>query len=114
MGQVGTGEIGAVYLNRSEPLKALMIFKEAHELAPEYLEARLVYLIGAIYAGDRVVENEIMNKLAEEEVVFDDRIINAYYTNGRIDEVVSLLETRIRLDPANTDTYRQYLETVLK
>ena len=107
-------EIGAVYLNRSEPLKALMIFKEAHELAPEYLEARLVYLIGAIYAGDRVVENEIMNKLAEEEVVFDDRIINAYYTNGRIDEVVSLLETRIRLDPANTDTYRQYLETVLK
>jgi tetratricopeptide (TPR) repeat protein len=105
-------EIGAAYINKNEPLRALEIFKEAFELAPQYIQAQKVYLVGAIYAGDRVVESEMIDKLTEREVVFDDQIINAYYTNKRLDRIVSLLEDRIRLDPDNADGYRELIEQV--
>lgn len=105
-------EIGAVYINKNEPFKALEIFREAYELAPEYIEAKVIYLIGAIYASDRAVENEMISKMTERELIFDDRVLNAYYSYGRVDRVRSLLEDRIRLDPSNADTYRQYLETI--
>ena len=107
-------EIGAVYINKSEPLKALEVFRKAYELAPEYVESRAIYLIGAIYADDRVAEGEMIGLLKEREVVFDDRIIQAYNSNGRLNEVISLLEFRIKLDPANADTYRKYIEEVTK
>ncbi|MDO8589665.1 MAG: O-antigen ligase family protein [bacterium] len=105
-------EIGAAYINKKEPLKALDIFREAYELAPEYTEARVIYLVGAIYAGDKIVESKIMNTLTEREVIFDDRILNAYYANGRTDRVRGLLGSRIKLDPAKESIYRQYLEKV--
>src|SRR3989344_3070066 len=107
-------EIGAVYINKSEPLKALEVFRKAYELAPEYVESRAIYLIGAIYADDRVSEGEMIGLLKEREVVFDDRIIQAYNSNGRLNGVISLLEFRIKLDPANADTYRKYIEEVTK
>jgi len=105
-------EIGAAYINKKEPLQALQIFKEAYELAPNYLEARIIYLIGAIYAGDRKVESEVLSQLTEREIVFDDRIINAYHSNGRFDKVVSLLNDRIKLDPANTDRYKELIKQI--
>ena len=105
-------EIGAAYINKKEPLRALNIFREAYELAPAYVEARVIYLVGAIYAGDKVAENKMINELTEREVIFDDRILNAYYASGRVDRVRSLLGSRIRLDPSKEDVYRQYLEKV--
>ncbi|MDO8569916.1 MAG: O-antigen ligase family protein [bacterium] len=107
-------EIGAAYINKKEPLKALKVFKEAYELAPEYMEARIIYLIGAIYAGDKTAEGEMLGQLTEREIVFDDRIINAYYSGGRVDRVINLLEARIRLDPNNADKYRELLKQVKK
>jgi len=105
-------EIGAVYINKNEPLKAFEVFKEAYELAPKYKEAKIIYLIGAIYAGDRRVENEMITELKPEEIVFDNRIMSAYKANGRIDMARIMLENRIKLDPANENTYRQNLKTL--
>src|SRR3989338_5537821 len=48
----------------------------------------------------------------EREIVFDDRIINAYHSNGRFDKVVSLLNDRIKLDPANTDRYKELIKQI--
>jgi len=105
-------EIGAVYINKHEPPRALEVFGEAYRLAPDYAEAGVIYLIGAIYAGDGTIENEMIGKLTEREIVFDDRVINAYFAAGRMNRVKSLLADRIRLDPANEATYRQYLESL--
>ena len=88
------------------------MFRQAYELAPEYPEARAIYLIGAIYAGERATEVELLTKFTERELVFDDRIINAYYTAGRIDIVAGLLKERIKLDPANTATYENLIKSL--
>ncbi len=105
-------EIGAAYINKQEPLFALQAFRSAYELAPQYTEAKLIYLVGAIYANDRELESEIVAQLDEMELVFDDRVINAYLTNKRLDRVRNLLERRIALDPENETTYREYLQSI--
>jgi tetratricopeptide (TPR) repeat protein len=76
-------ELGAVYINKSEPLKALEAFRTAYELAPEYTEAKIIYLIGAIYAGDRNLENKLISELPRETVSGDNRILSAYKSVGR-------------------------------
>lgn len=105
-------EIGSAYINKKEPLKALEVFGKAYELAPEYTEAGIIYLVGAIYAGDKTVESEMLSQLTEREIVFDDRIIKAYHSNGRANMVVNLLKDRIRLDPDNADRYRELIKQV--
>jgi O-antigen ligase len=105
-------ELGAVYINKNEPLKALEVFRGAYELEPKYSEAKAIYLIGAIYANDRAVEDKMLSILTEREIVFDDRIINAYNSNSRFDKVISLLNARIRLDPSNADKYKKYIESI--
>lgn len=76
-------EIGAAYINKKEPEKALEAFKEAYELAPAYQEAKIVYLIGAIYAGDRNLENKLLSEFSPEVVSGDSRIASAYRAVGR-------------------------------
>ena len=102
-------EIGAVYINQGEYEKAKAVFGEAYNLAPEFSEAKAIYLIGAIYAKDATVENKVLAELTETELVFDDRILSAYYTNGRLDAVRTILNERIRLDPENAGTYENYI-----
>lgn len=105
-------EMGSLFLNQNKLTEALRVFKEAYELAPEYNEAKIIYLVGAIFAGDRKTESELVIKLTDNELIFDDRILGAYYSVKRIDVVRGILNERIKLDPANTDTYKQYLESI--
>ncbi|MEK7177166.1 MAG: O-antigen ligase family protein [Patescibacteria group bacterium] len=105
-------EIGSIYINKNEIAQALKVFREAYELAPEYLESKVIYLIGSIYAGDRALENELLSKLTDSELVFDDRVINAYYAVGRKDIVLALLNERIKLDPANATTYENLIKSL--
>ena len=76
-------EIGAARINNNEPLKALEAFREAYELEPGYLEAKVIYLIGAIYAKDRNLENKLISELPKEIVSGDNRILSAYKSVGR-------------------------------
>ena len=105
-------EIGSAYINNEKPLLALEAFKRAYDLAPEYFDAKQAYLLGAIYAGDRTTENEMLGKFTEGELVLYDKIINAYYANNRYYEVKDLLERRIKLWPEKADLYRQYIESL--
>lgn len=107
-------ELGSLYINNSEFAKALEVFQEAFELAPDYRESRIIYLIGAIYADNRTLEEELGKELSETEEFFDDRLINAYYNRGRIEEVKRILNGRIKLDPSNQALYLKDLETLAK
>lgn len=105
-------EIGSTYLIKEEPQRALEFLREAYESASSSTESRIIYLIGAIYASDRLVEAAMLETLGVGEVAFDDRILNAYYLAGRSDMVRRLLEERINLDPANEAVYRGYIENL--
>ncbi len=103
-------EYGNVLLSKGDRAGALAAFKYAYDLAPQYEEAKIVYLVGAIYAGDRSLEERLVNEIGEHAVVFDDRIAGAYYANKRMSELRAIIERRIALDPANAALYADYLK----
>ena len=102
--------IGVLYLNQGDYRAALTEFKRAYDMAPEYGEAKMLYLVGAIYAGERGQEQALINELEEREFVFEDRILSAYHDSGRISDVRAILARRAELDPANAENYRQKME----
>ena len=105
-------EIGSIYISEGKSEEALKLFKQAYDLAPEAPEAKLIYLIGSIYAGDREVEREMRGVLTENEFFFDDRIINAYHSSKRRDTIIEILRKRMELDPENSDKYTQLINSL--
>ena len=105
-------EYGNILLNKGDKLGALALFKRAYDLAPQYEEAKLIYLIGAIYTNDRALEEQLKPLLSLSTLTFDDRLTSAYFTNQRKVEVIMILNKRIELDPANKNIYEQYLKQI--
>ena len=105
-------ELGAAYINSGENIKALESFKTAYELAPDYKEAKIVYLVGAIYAGDSATEGKMLQEVPPTSIIFDNRILSAYYVSGRRDRATAIVNERIKLDPENESTYREYLNSI--
>lgn len=105
-------ELGSNYINAGKRAEALNIFKKAYEMAPQYRESKLVYLVGSIYAGDREVERRLLAEFPEREIVFEDRIITAYYNAQRFAEVIIILERRKLLDPENAEKYNELIKQV--
>jgi O-antigen ligase len=105
-------EIGSAYIAGNQASKGLELFREAYEMAPDYRESQIIYLIGAIYAGDRTLESRLWLELPEKDIAFEDRIVSAYYSNKRFAEVIKILEMRKRLDPQNAATYDKYIQEV--
>jgi O-antigen ligase len=103
-------EYGNVLLNQNDRVGALNAFKQAYDLAPEYLEAKVVYLVGSIYAGDKNLEARLINEMGENTFLFDDRIVSAYYLNNRLTDVAKILNERIERDPANAALYKEFLQ----
>jgi O-antigen ligase len=103
-------ELGALAINQNNDAKALQSFRTAYELAPEYQEAKLIYLIGAIYAGDRALESKLLGEVEARVIAFDDRVVTAYYSNGRMEKVIEIILARKSFDPANATAYDQYLK----
>ncbi len=107
-------EIGSVYISQGKPQEAFQVFKKAYDLAPDYKEAKIIYLIGSVYASNRAVEQDLLTKLTENEIVFDQRILSAYYVNKRYAETLVILNRRLEVDPDNAETYSEYIKQVEK
>jgi O-antigen ligase len=105
-------EMGNMYINTEEYDLALEEFRKAYELAPEYREAKIIYLIGAIFAGNQELENRLIKEVGERDFFLEDRIVSTYDAVGRKADVIKILEKRIELDPANALKYRQYIDSL--
>jgi tetratricopeptide (TPR) repeat protein len=105
-------EWGSTLLNQNDTQGALEKFKKAYELEPDYQDAQILYLLGAIYANDRGVEQMLLSKIPNEKLVFDDRVLSAYYNSNRKTDAIEILQKRIELDPANKTKYEDYIKQV--
>jgi len=107
-------EIGAGLINQDKRAEALSVFRTAYELAPENPQARAIYLVGAIYAGDRVLERELLALIPEEQVISNREILSAYVANGRTSEAVALLRRIGELDPSLLPKVEEYIREISK
>lgn len=92
---------GAAYIGvgESEYTKALEAFKTAYDLEPNYSEARLIYGIGAIYNRQYDLAEQLFAPIDPLIVVFDDRILSAYFYRERYVKVSEILERRVQERP---------------
>lgn len=102
----------SAYLSRGDMARALADLKAAYDLAPEYARAKTLYLVGAIYAENRALERELLAKFGERELAFDDTVLSAYYERKRFAEVIALVETRKKFDPARAVEYDAFITQV--
>ena len=102
-------ELGAVYINNKDYNKALNEFRQAYEMAPEYNEAKKIYLIGAIFAKNNSVEREMISKIDEKEFFSDPRIFSAYYLTNNLIKAREIILKRMELDPSGIDKYKKLL-----
>jgi O-antigen ligase/tetratricopeptide (TPR) repeat protein len=97
--------IGSIYLDKGERKQALEVFRKAFEGAPENQEARLLYAIAAIYAGD----NDLVEKLLVPEfgtvLIPEDRFVRAYSDTGQNDKVLAIWKIRAEKLPNNPQVH---------
>ncbi|MEK7186967.1 MAG: O-antigen ligase family protein [Patescibacteria group bacterium] len=106
-------ERGIALIEKGEKQQALQVFKEAFLLAPENAEAGIFYLIGAIYAGDRKTEQELLFILSKDQISLDQRVLSAYVQNKRTAEAINMLYYIGQANPnykAQADEYIRQLQ----
>ena len=82
-------------------------------MAPEYREAQIIYLIGAIYAGDRKTEAELI-KILPEGVLIEDRVVGAYLARERFEELINLLSVKMNKNPNDPSGYTTLAAVYIK
>lgn len=93
-------QLGTHYLNIGNKQKALELFKQAYDLEPNYPEAKLIYAMGAIYAGN----NKLAEDLIGKEIVIDDRLLRAYADNKQFSKAADIIKAKIALNPGDIQT----------
>ena len=102
--------------------QALGYLKTAHELAPDFKEARVYYAVGALLAGrdDLFLELASIEDLEQDEALLqafaqEDMVVTAAHEMNQYDFLKYILEERIKLNPtdaqARTNLAIAYYET---
>lgn len=98
-------ELASVRMAGGDEAGALALYKQAYELAPEYLDARLLYAAAAIRAGNDVLGNELLAPVVESGAAADPRIAAAYVARKRYDKIIEIWEARVKASPTESQPY---------
>ncbi len=106
-------QLGLNALNRGDTAGALEIFKRAYNLAPKYIHAQIFYAVGAIYAKDEKLLEEILVPVYGSVIVDNDRLLQAYFNNKQFDRVIAIWQLRIEKDSKNVQAHLGLAATYL-
>lgn len=94
-------ELGSSYLGKQDFPNALAQFKTAYDLEPASPEAKIIYAVGAIYARDGKLVQQLLSGVNQDTIIADNRVLRAYADIGDYQTVIALLTARIQKDPTN-------------
>lgn len=97
-------ETGLSYLSLGDYENALKEFRTAYELEPNYADAGVMYAIGALYAKDNSLADEIVSRIPEEKLATDERLLAAYVDTGNFLKAIQAIELRAALRPDDLET----------
>lgn len=87
--------IGNVYLGNGQYGEALKYYKQAYDLTPQFRDLQVNYAVGAVYNKDFALAKELLGS----EVVDSELLLQAYAKASRFEEVIKILELRIKDNP---------------
>lgn len=94
-------QLGETYLNEGNFDQALEILRRAYELEPEYDEARKLYALSALYAGEQELAEELLVEAYGTIALDEDRFVQALHQAGRYEAVADIMRTRLAKQPDN-------------
>ena len=103
--QIISFELSFAYIASGEEEKGMKLLKDTYEHNQNFHEARVMYVLGAIYTENLSLENNLFEKFEQDNLLDDSRILQAYINTKRYDRVISILQTRIINDPMNIQSY---------
>ena len=103
-------ELGASYLNKGDYENGMAILKKAFDLDQSFGDARRIYAVSAIFAGQDALAEELMKEHGGT-VQDDERFLKAYAQKNNFEKVVAILKVFIDKNPTNIQ-YRLNLAAV--
>ena len=98
-------ELGSFYLSQKEFDEALVLFRGAYESAPNYDEARKLYILTLIYVGQVKEADKLLIEKFGTNIIDDERFINAYAEVKLYDRVLALWQIKVAKDPKNSQNH---------
>ena len=98
-------ELASNLFARGDTDGALARYKEAFELLPEYVEARIYYAAALIRTKQDARAGEILEPLVADGTAADTRIAAAYLSRGRYDKVIEVWEAHLKAQPNDVQGY---------
>ncbi len=92
-------ELGTVYLHLRDYPKALQVLRQSHEIEPEFSDARLMYAVGAIYAGRMDLVEKLLVPAYGTIAVPDNRLIKAYLDTKRYSNLIDIWKEQVKRNP---------------
>ncbi len=96
-------ELGSNALARDKGDEALLYFKRAYELSPEFSDARIYYAAAAIRVHKEALADQLLAPLIAAGNAADPRIAAAYAKIGRYDKIAAIWEKRVALEPKDAN-----------
>ena len=103
-------ELGTSYLNKGDYENGLATLKKSFDLDQTFGDARRIYAVSAIFAGQDALAEELMKEHGGT-VQDDERFLKAYAQKNNFDKVVAILKVFIDKNPTNIQ-YRLNLAAV--
>lgn len=103
-------ELGTSYLNKGDYENGMAVLKKAFDLDQNFEDARRIYAVSAIFAGQDALAEELM-KGHGGTVQDDERFLKAYAQKNNFEKVVAILKVFIDKNPTNIQ-YRLNLAAV--
>ncbi len=99
-------ELASAYLGKKDTAKMSELLKAAYDLEPSSKESQVLYAVSAIYSNNSSALKEMTDKVGTENLINDNRIVQAYAAVGNINSVISILSVRIEKNPSNIENYK--------
>lgn len=106
--------IGEYYIKTAQYEEALEVFKKAYESEPEYNDARILYALGAVYAKDFTLVEELLIPRFGTVAVDDARLLNAYIDNGLVNQTLEIWKIRAERKPNDIQTLMSLVAAYLQ
>ena len=103
-------ELGTSYLNKGDNENGMATLKKSFDLDQTNGEARKIYAVSAIFAGQDALAEELMKEHGGT-IQDDERFLKAYAQKNNFEKVVAILKVFIDKNPTNAK-YRLNLAAV--
>ncbi|MEI6346131.1 MAG: O-antigen ligase family protein [bacterium] len=87
--------LGSIYLNIGQVKEASAAYKTAFDLEPKYEEARLSYALSAVYAGDEVLQKQLLQSVYGTTLMSDQRFLQAYINTKQPQKAIHALSALV-------------------